>query len=243
VAAPACCGVYHRARVRAIRWLMRATLAETQQNGDSILIWAVGRRRGEYYIAPNGQTVMRFERHGGPPDLEAAFRALISSRLRGRVLDDNQDIEASQGRFPDFSCFRDIVLIEMKHLKTDQQDRINDVIDKKLDPTEKPFFYGSRESHFIVDAASNSEAINAAISSKLARSIEGLLHSADAQIKSYRSRNERKNSIGICVILNSSLREWSPDVVAHAIHSKMKVNGRNLASNSSMLFCTSQRST
>jgi hypothetical protein len=29
------------------------------------------------------------------------------------------------------------------------------------------------------------------------------------------------------VILNSSLREWSPDVVAHAVHSKMKVNGRN----------------
>jgi hypothetical protein len=167
---------------------------------------------------------MRFERHGGPPDLQTAFTALISSHLRGRILDDNKDFEAAQGQFPDFSCFRGIVLVEMKHLETDQQDRINELIDEKLDPIEKPFFYGSRESHFIVDAASNSEAINAAISSKLARTIETLLKKANAQFESYRSRNPRKNSVGICVILNSSLREWSPDVIAHAIHSKMKVS-------------------
>jgi hypothetical protein len=167
---------------------------------------------------------MRFERHGGPPDLQAAFSALVSSRLRGRILDDNQDIEAAQGQFPDFSCFRGIVLIEMKHLETDQQHRINDVINAKIDPAEKPFFYGSRESHFAVNAASNGEAINAAIGSKLGRTIEGILDKADAQFKSYRSRNPRKNSVGICVILNSALREWSPDVIVHAVHSKMKVN-------------------
>jgi hypothetical protein len=83
---------------------------------------------------------MRFERKGGPPDLQAAFTTLIVSHLRGRVLDENHAVESAEGQFPDFSCFRDLVLIEMKHLETDQQDRINDVINAKLDPAEKPIF-------------------------------------------------------------------------------------------------------
>jgi hypothetical protein len=82
---------------------------------------------------------MRFERNGGPPDLQAAFTNLIVSRLHGRILDDNHAIESADGKFPDFGCFRDLVLIEMKHLETDQQDRINEVINAKIDPAEKPF--------------------------------------------------------------------------------------------------------
>jgi hypothetical protein len=168
---------------------------------------------------------MRFERHGGPPDLQSAFTTLITSHLRGRVLDDNQVKEAAEGEFPDFACFRDLVLIEMKHLETDQHDRINEVLDAKIDPAEKPFFYGRREAHFVTNSVSNGAAINAAIGSKLGRTIETLLSKANRQFESYRSRHPQKNSVGICVILNSTLREWSPDVVIHAIHGKMKIRG------------------
>jgi hypothetical protein len=82
---------------------------------------------------------MRFERNGGPPDLQSAFTNLIVSRLHGRILDDNHAVESADGKFPDFGCFRDLMLIEMKHLETDQQDRINEVINTKLDPAENTF--------------------------------------------------------------------------------------------------------
>ena len=130
---------------------------------------------------------MRFERHGGPPDLQSAFTTFITSHLHGRALDDNQVKEAAEGEFPDFACFRDLVLIEMKHLETDQHDRINEVLDAKIDPAEKPIFYGSREAHFVTNSVSNGAAINAAIGSKLGRTIETLLSKANRQFESYRS--------------------------------------------------------
>jgi hypothetical protein len=89
----------------------------------------------------------------------------------------------------------------------------------------KPFFYGSRAAHFVTNAVSNGDAINAAIGAKLGRTIETLLSKTNRQFRSYRSRHPRKNSVSICVILNSTLREWSPDVVVRAIHGKMKISG------------------
>lgn len=166
---------------------------------------------------------MRFERRGGPPDLQAAMEKLVQ-RLGGRALDDHRDKEAAEGRFPDFACFRDLVLIEMKHLEADQHSRINDVITSKIAADEMPVFYGARESHLIIDAASNSAEINAAIANKLNRTVEGILSSANKQLKDYRSRHPRKNSVNICLILNSKRPEYSPQVVAHAIHGKMKTS-------------------
>lgn len=94
---------------------------------------------------------MRFERHGGPPDLEAAFKVFVVEKLRGRALDDNWDQESARGQFPDFACFGDLVLIEMKHLEADQSDRLNDVLRQKIDPAELPFFYGARDANLIMD--------------------------------------------------------------------------------------------
>jgi hypothetical protein len=167
---------------------------------------------------------MRVERRGGPPDLQAAFKSFILTSLLGRALDDNQAKEAAEGQFPDFTCFRNLVLIEMKHLETDQHDRINKLIEAKIDPAEKPIFYGSREARFVTDAVSNGAAINAAIASKLGRTIETILSKANRQFASYRSRHPRKNSVSVCVILNSILREYTPDVVIHAVHGKMKTS-------------------
>jgi hypothetical protein len=82
---------------------------------------------------------MHFERHGGPPDLQSAFKTLITSRLHGRLLDEVK--EAAQGEFPDFACFRDLVLVEMKHLETDQHARINEVIEAKIDPEKTVFLW------------------------------------------------------------------------------------------------------
>lgn len=165
---------------------------------------------------------MRFERRGGPPDLQAALKELVVRRLRGRSLDDNQDKEAAEGQFPDFACFRDIVLIEMKTFETDQHDRINAIFDARIDPKEKPYFYGSREGQSVLNAVSNGAAINAEIISKLGRTIETVLSKANKQFASYRSRHPRKNSISLCIILNSKLREYSPAAVIHAVHGKMK---------------------
>lgn len=165
---------------------------------------------------------MRFERRGGPPDLQSAFKALVLGHLAGRALDDNQAKEALAGQFPDFACFRDIVLIEMKHLETDQSDRLNDVLDAKIDPAEMPFFYGEREAHFITDAVKNGPAINEEIFGKLSLTIKRILRNANAQLASYRVRHPRKNSVNICVILNSRLQEFTPDVVIDAVHQRMK---------------------
>jgi hypothetical protein len=165
---------------------------------------------------------MRIERRGGPPDMEAAFTKFVRTTLKGRALDDNQDHEAAQGRFPDFACFRDLLLIEMKHLETGQHDRLNDVLNRMVDPDEMPVFYGSIDIQHILDRISNSDKVKAALASKLSRTIETQLSSANGQFADYRRRHPRKNSVAICVILNSQQREFTPEIVLRAVHGKMK---------------------
>jgi hypothetical protein len=163
---------------------------------------------------------MRMERRGKPPDLQVAFHQFVVKHLRGRALDDHRNAEAKLGKFPDFACFRDLVLLEMKHLETDQKDRLNDTYQKKVDPEEAPVFFGSRPID--LDKLSNGEQIRAALATKLSQTIETQLRKANRQFEEYRARNPRKNSVSICVFLNSQLEEFSPQIVLHSVHRKMK---------------------
>jgi hypothetical protein len=165
---------------------------------------------------------MRLERSGGPPDLQMAFKILIQRHMCGRALDENHAKEGAEGQFPDFACFGDRVLIEMKHLETDQKDRVNKIFETKIQPAERPMFFGEIAAHHIIDSVSNGQAIKQEIASRLGKTIEQLLSKANAQFQSYRSRHPRKNSVNICVILNSRVQEFSPAVVVHAIHGKIK---------------------
>jgi hypothetical protein len=110
---------------------------------------------------------IRVERAGGPPDLPAAFARFVVQHLGGRSLDDQKDEEAKLGKFPDFACYRDIVLIEMKHLEVEQNERINATYKSRVRADEEPMFYGKRRLD--VSAFSNADEIASAILSKLAQ--------------------------------------------------------------------------
>ena len=166
---------------------------------------------------------VHIERTGGPPDLPAAFEAFVVRHLRGRSLDDRKDEEARQGKFPDFACYRDLVLIEMKHIEADQNERINKTYKSRVRPDEEPFFYGTRRTN--LSEFSNRDEIVSAILSKLGRTIETQLSKADDQFEDYRRRNTRKNSVSICLLLNSRIDEFSPDVVLYAVQQKLRSSG------------------
>ncbi|HMM92352.1 hypothetical protein [Bradyrhizobium sp.] len=160
------------------------------------------------------------ERTGGPPDLPAAFARFVVRHLGGRSLDDQKDEEAKLGKFPDFACYRDLVLIEMKHLEVEQNERINATYKSRVRADEEPMFYGTRRLD--VSTFSNGDEIASAILSKLAQTIETQLRKANHQFEKYRERNPRKNSLSICLLLNSKIDEFSPDVVMRAVQGKMK---------------------
>lgn len=154
--------------------------------------------------------------------MPAAFTAFVKGPLRGRSLDDQFNSESANGQFPDFGVYRDLVLIEMKHLETDQQERIQAVLDEKIVPEERPVFYGQRAIDINGETFSNAEEIVRAITTKLNRSLESLLRKANRQFRSYRERHPRKNAINVCLILNASHADYTPEIVIGAIHSKMK---------------------
>ena len=160
------------------------------------------------------------ERTGGPPDLPKAFARFVVHQLGGRSLDDQKDEEAKLGKFPDLACYRDLVLIEMKHLEDEQDERIHETYKSRVLVDEEPVYYGTRRLD--LSAFSNGDEIASAIISKLARTIETHLRKANQQFGDYRKRNPRNNSITICVLLNSKIDGFSPDVVMHAVHRKMK---------------------
>lgn len=160
------------------------------------------------------------ERTGGPPDLPAAFTHFVANHLRGRSLDENRDEEARLGKFLDFACYRDLVLIEMKHLEAEQNERVNETYKSKAPSDEVPFYYGKRRIN--LNQFSNGKEIASAIVSKLARTLETQLSKANDQFEEYRERNPRKNSVSICLLLNSKIDEFSPDVVTYAVQQKFR---------------------
>lgn len=164
----------------------------------------------------------RFERWGGPPDLPAAFTAFVTKVLGGRSLDDSFATESTEGEFPDFGLYRDLVLVEMKHLESEQRERVQSVLDDKIAKDEMPIFYGQRKISVNNADFSNGDEVLRAIFGKLNRSLEGHLSKANRQLRSYRARHPRKNAFNICVILNSKIADYTPEVVARAIHSKMQ---------------------
>lgn len=165
---------------------------------------------------------MRFERHGGPPDLPAAFKAFVVGPLGGRSLDDHAAQEAAKGEFPDFAAFRDLVLIEMKHLETDQNERLNNAVDEITNEEEKPLFFGNRDARLVLGNLSNHDEIKFKIFSKLSKTIETILSKSNRQFQGYRIRNPRKNNLNICLLLNAALAEYTPETVCRAVHAKMK---------------------
>jgi hypothetical protein len=108
----------------------------------------------------------------------------------------------------------------MKHLEKDQQERLNETYQSNVKPEENPIFYGSRPMNF--SRLSNGEQIKSALADKLSKTIETQLGKANKQFRDYRSRNARKNAINVCVVLNAKLDEFSPQIVMHSVHRKMK---------------------
>jgi len=102
----------------------------------------------------------------------------------------------------------------------DTNERVNDTYTNKVLPDEEPVFYGTRRVDF--DKLSNGEEIRSAILNKLTQTIETQLRKANRQFGEYRVRNPRKNSLSVCLLLNSQIDEFSPDVVVHSLHRKMK---------------------
>lgn len=166
---------------------------------------------------------IHIERTGGPPDLQTVLGHFVVRHLRGRSLDDQKDEEAKKGQFPDFACYRDLVLIEMKNLEAEQNERINEAYKSRVRPEEIPMYYGKRRID--LRTLSNGDEIAAAILSKLGRTIETHLRKANDQFEDYRARNPRKNSVSICLLLNSKIDEFSPDVVLYAVQQKLRSSG------------------
>jgi hypothetical protein len=192
---------------------------------------------------------IHIERSGGPPDLPAAFAHFVVRHLRGRFLDDNKDEEAKLGKFPDFACYRDLVLIEMKHLETVQNERINETYKSRVPADEVPFYYGRRRID--LNQFSNGREIASAIISKLARSLETHLSRANNQFEDYRKRNPaRIRSRSACFstpkLMNSVPMSSStpfsrncvshpPPVCAFPISTRLSTSQRSTLKNSPMV--------
>ncbi|HWK86933.1 MAG TPA: hypothetical protein VNQ34_05450 [Xanthobacteraceae bacterium] len=175
---------------------------------------------------------VRFERHGGPPDLVAAFKYFVCVELGGRALDDNAADESTKGKFPDFAAFGDRLLIEMKHFESDQSKRAQAVFEQKIKPEEKPIFFGTRDAAPIINNASNKDEILNSLFNKLARTIESQLRKANQQFLDYRSRVAIKNDVSICVFLNSLITEISPETFLYCLNRIL----RNRITNNLNLF-------
>jgi hypothetical protein len=159
----------------------------------------------------------RVERSGPKPDLEALFTRFVREQLSGVVLDDQADQLSADGKFPDFACLRDLVLLEMKHLQESQHDKVQQTFKQTAKPEEVPLFFGQMTSDRVLPHLSNADQVTRAISNKVSRTIENLIRTANRQFRNWEANHSRSHRVRICMILNSDILEFSPSLVGWAI--------------------------
>ncbi|OKH90203.1 hypothetical protein [Thalassospira sp. TSL5-1] len=164
---------------------------------------------------------MRVERNSSPNDMSETFSQFVTKRLKGISLDANFNEEAKHGKFPDFTCFNGLALLEVKQLKSDQNERLNETIENNESIDNKINFYGKRSFETSFKDGPEKEEIRRQLHNKLSRTIEDHLRKAKEQLKNYSKRNPRKNRVNICIFLNNSIGVFTPDLFASCIDRKM----------------------
>ena len=164
----------------------------------------------------------RIERRGKVLPLTPRFLCFLRSALSSIELDDVQD---STQRRPDFSCWRDLLVIEVKSLEEDATKRMFNLTEELEKREDWPTFLGEWPIDSVVRnlKKEDQEAVRGKIYDRIGRTIKSHLKKASKQLAAYTADtvdtadNPRTNQVRVVVLINEDWEVYHPNLVSRII--------------------------
>jgi hypothetical protein len=109
------------------------------------------------------------------------------------------------------------VICELKSLKKDMKDKVDNILLPYQDRPEWPVFYGEWELSKVLSYMPDGKQINRKIFDAVTSAIEGLIRDANKQIKTTKITFNVPDAGGLLAILNDMVEILSPDVIAYKV--------------------------
>lgn len=155
----------------------------------------------------------RIERRGKVRPLTPRFMCFLRSALSSVALDDTQD---STQRRPDFSCWHDLLVIEVKSLEEDATRRMSNLTEELEKREDWPTFLGEWPVDSVVHnlKEEDQESVKGKIYERIGRTIKSHLKTASKQLAAYAEDNPRTSQVRVVVLINEDWEVYHPNLVS-----------------------------
>ena len=132
------------------------------------------------------------------------------------------------GKRADFLLKNRQIILELKTLKTDPEEKVETLLELYRECPEFPIFYGELPLNRVLSCHPKGEEILHRIADALTRSVQGAMEKADDQIRATKDALNIEQACGIVAILNDNIDILSPKLLVRAVNKfllKKKDNG------------------
>lgn len=151
-------------------------------------------------------------------NLEGRFTTFVRTLEGAECIDDLKlTFEQQKAKKADYFFDGRKIISEFKSLQTDTSEKIAAILEPYRNSPVWPMLYGEQELPTLLSFLPNGREINAQIVLAVTDSIEGIIESANRQIRATKESFALPDSGGLLVIFNEAVDVLSPDVVAYRI--------------------------
>lgn len=155
---------------------------------------------------------MRIERKGPVAKLTPRLERFFIEALGGESLDDMMHAEA---RKADFRCLRGLLAIELKTLKQDASQRIDNLTSELSQCPDWPLFFGSVPIESALKHVRDPEKVKRRFVDRIGRAVKDHVSKADKQLAAHEAAFPRKNMLRVMVLANEDHAIYDPAMVAY----------------------------
>lgn len=156
----------------------------------------------------------RIERRGQVTPLTPRFMRFLREAMGGIALDDVQ--EPSQMR-PDYACLSGLVVVEMKSLNEDAEQRIANVTKELETQDDWPEFLGAWPIDSVIRNMDDAESVKRKLADRIGRAIVSHLKKANKQLAAHAAKHPRSSQVRLVVVINEDHEVYDPAVVVFVI--------------------------
>lgn len=161
-------------------------------------------------------------------NLEERFVFFVKNVIEAECIDDIElSPDQQKGKKADYLFENRKHIMEMKSLKTDSSDKINKVLEPYTHRANWPIIFGSVDLQRVLKHLPDGEKINAEIVEAVTDSIEGVIESANRQIRTTQETFNLPDSSGILVILNDVVATLTPELVYYRVNKCLRKKNSN----------------
>lgn len=155
---------------------------------------------------------MRIERNGHVAKLTPRLERFFIEALGGESLDDTLHAEA---RKADFRCLRGLLAVELKTLKHDASQRIDNLTAELSERPDWPLFYGYAPIESFLKHLRDPEKVKQRFVDRIGRAVKDHMSKADKQLAAHEATFPRKNTLKIMILANEDHEIYDPAMVSH----------------------------